>query len=135
MTTAERIKQRRLELGLTQLEVAKRMGLTTKAAVCKIEKQGNDVTLKSVEKFALALNCAPAYLMGWSDEKYDEPGYKGQRNNASVATVKGTVVVDTSETLKPETEDEKELQDLYSQLTTEQQQLVRNTMKAFLQKQ
>lgn len=67
MTTADRIKQRRLELGLTQLEVAKRIGLTTKAAVCKIEKQGNDVTLKNVEKFAAALNCTPAYLMGWED--------------------------------------------------------------------
>ena len=68
MTTADRIRQRRLELGLTQLEVAKRIGLTTKAAVCKIEKQGNEVTLKNVEIFAKALNCSPAYLMGWEEE-------------------------------------------------------------------
>lgn len=68
MTTSDRIRQRRLELGLTQLEVAKRIGLTTKAAVCKIEKQGNDVTLKNVERFAKALNCSPAYLMGWEEE-------------------------------------------------------------------
>ena len=68
MTTADRIRQRRLELGLTQLEVAKRIGLTTKAAVCKIEKQGNEVTLKNVERFAKALNCSPAYLMGWEEE-------------------------------------------------------------------
>lgn len=72
MTTSDRIKQRRLELGLTQLEVAKRIGLTTKAAVCKIEKQGNDVTLKNVERFAKALNCSPAYLMGWEEEENEK---------------------------------------------------------------
>lgn len=72
MTTSDRIRQRRLELELTQLEVAKRIGLTTKAAVCKIEKQGNDVTLKNVERFAKALNCSPAYLMGWEEEENEK---------------------------------------------------------------
>lgn len=69
MTTADRIRNRRMELGLTQLEVAKRLGLTSKAAICKVEKQGNDVTLKNVEKFAKALNCSIAYLMGWDEEE------------------------------------------------------------------
>lgn len=69
MTTADRIKNRRIELGLTQLEVAKRLGLTSKAAVCKVENQGNDVTLKNVKKFAKALDCSPSYLMGWIDEE------------------------------------------------------------------
>lgn len=128
MTTAERIKQRRLELGLTQLEVAKRLGLTSKAAVCKVEKQGDDVTLKSVEKFAHVLHCAPAYLMGWSDEKYDVPKYKNQHTTNTVATEKDTIVIN------PQTDDEREIQDLYSQLSNEQRQLVRSTIIAFLQK-
>lgn len=72
MTTADRIRNRRLELGLTQLEVAKRLGLTTKAAVSKVEGQGDNVTLKNVEKFAKALNCSKAYLMGWLDEDNED---------------------------------------------------------------
>lgn len=68
MTTADRIKNRRIELGLTQLDLAKRLGLTTKAAVCKIEKQGNNVTLKNVEKYAKVLDCSVPYLMGWLDK-------------------------------------------------------------------
>lgn len=69
MTTADRIKNRRLELGLTQLEVAKRLGLTSKAAVCKVEKQGDEVTLKNVEKFAKALDCSVLYIMGWENRE------------------------------------------------------------------
>ena len=68
MTTGERIKQRRIELGLTQLELAKKLGYTSKAAISKIEKQGNDVTLKTVKKFSKVLCCTPSYLMGWQEE-------------------------------------------------------------------
>lgn len=67
MTTGERIKQRRIELGLTQLELAKKLGYTSKAAISKIEKQGNDVTLKTVKKFSKVLYCTPSYLMGWQE--------------------------------------------------------------------
>lgn len=135
MTTADRIKNRRIELGLTQLEVARRLGLTTKAAVSKVEQQGNNVTLKSVEKFAKALHCAPAYLMGWSDEKYDGPEYENYHETANEQTVTATIIADYSGKVIPETENEREIIELYSQLTDEQQQLVRNTMKVFLQKQ
>ena len=135
MTTADRIRQRRLELGLTQLELAKRLGFSTKAAVSKIERQGDKVTLKNVEKFALALHCAPAYLMGWSDEKYDGQEYSTYHETPYERTMTGTVIADYSDEIIPKTENEREIIDLYSHLTDEQQQLVRNTMKAFLQKQ
>lgn len=72
MTTADRIKNRRMELGLTQLEVAKRLGLTTKAAVSKMENKGDNIKLSTVEKYAVALDCSPAYLMGWDEEKADK---------------------------------------------------------------
>lgn len=68
MTVADRIKQKRIELGYTQLEIAKKIGLETKAAICKIEKQGDDVSLRNVEKLARALNCSPTYLLGWDSE-------------------------------------------------------------------
>lgn len=106
MTTADRIRNRRIELKLTQLEVAQRIGLTSKAAMCKIEKQGDDVTLKNVEKIAKALNCTPAYLMGWTD--------KPEENTKSR---------------------EEEFAELYTQLSDDQKTLVDNMIKVFLQKQ
>lgn len=106
MTTADRIRSRRNELKLTQLEVAQRIGLTSKAAICKIEKQGDDVTLKNVEKIAKALNCTPAYLMGWTDEP--------EENTKSR---------------------EEEFTELYTQLNDDQKALVDNMIKVFLSKQ
>jgi len=106
MTTADRIRNRRIELKLTQLEVAQRIGLTSKAAMCKIEKQGDDVTLKNVEKIAKALNCTPAYLMGWADEP--------EENTKSR---------------------EEEFAELYTQLSDDQKALVDNMIKVFLSKQ
>lgn len=64
MTTGDRIRNRRLELGLTQEELAKKMGLAGKSTISKIESSGNEVSLKQVRKYAEALNCTVGYLLG-----------------------------------------------------------------------
>ena len=69
MTIGERIKQRRLELGLTQEELAKRIGNKTRAAVCRVEKDKEDLTSERIRKYADALECTPAFLVGWEEEK------------------------------------------------------------------
>ena len=69
MTIGERIKQRRIELGLTQTELAHRMGLTSKTTICKAETTDFNPTTDRVREFAKALECTPAYLMGWEDRK------------------------------------------------------------------
>ena len=61
----KRIKERREELGLTQLQLAERMGYTSKAAVCKVERGDDNITADRVSRFANALNCSESYLMGW----------------------------------------------------------------------
>ena len=71
MTVGERIKERRIELGLTQEELGKRMGYG-KSAVCRVEKEGNNITSNRVEKFAKALECTPGYLMGWTATPYQK---------------------------------------------------------------
>lgn len=68
-----RIKQRRIELGLTQMELAQRMHYTSKAAICKIEKGDYNLTTERVKKLATALECEPAFLMGWTDETDKTP--------------------------------------------------------------
>ena len=68
MTIGDRIRIRRTELGLTQSELAHRLGYTSRTSVCTIEKNKEDLTTTRVKKFADALETTPAYLMGWEEE-------------------------------------------------------------------
>ena len=67
MTTGERIKQLRLELGLTQEELGAKLGVQ-RAAVQKYEKG----TVKNIKRDALirlaeVLGTTPEYLLGWDE--------------------------------------------------------------------
>lgn len=68
-TVGERIKHKRESLGLTQEELAKKMGYKSKSTINKIEKGINDVSQSKLIDFAKILNTSPSYLMGWSDEE------------------------------------------------------------------
>lgn len=76
MGVGERIKQRRKELGISQDELAKRMGYTSRSTIAKIESGANDVTQSNIVKFADVLNTSIAFLMDWndSDESASEIG-------------------------------------------------------------
>ncbi len=63
------IRQRRLELKLSQSQLAKLMGYKSKAAISQVEHGKEDLTLDRVVKYANALRCSPAYLAGW--EKWE----------------------------------------------------------------
>ena len=66
MTIGERIKQRRLELGMTQEELAKKAGYKSRSSVNKIELS-RDLPLTKVKAVAKILECSPSYLLGWED--------------------------------------------------------------------
>lgn len=65
MTVGDRIRDRRKSLKLTQEELGKKLGWG-RSAVCRVEKEGNNITTDRIAKIAKALNCTPSYLMGWS---------------------------------------------------------------------
>lgn len=65
MTLGQRIRERRIELGLSQAELGKKLGGLSRAAVCSVEKDKEDLTLERVRKYAEALECEPGYLAGW----------------------------------------------------------------------
>lgn len=65
MTVADRIKEMRERKGWTQTKLAERLGLRSGTSVTRIEKSGDDVTLKDVERIATAFGCSPLELMGW----------------------------------------------------------------------
>ena len=66
MTVGERIKKRRIELGLSQDEVAKKVGYKSRSSIQKIESS-RKLPLDKVELMARALDCSHSYIMGWED--------------------------------------------------------------------
>ena len=63
-TIYDRIKTRRLELGLTVEELAQQLGYKDKSSISKIENGKADIPQAKVELFARALRTTTAYLMG-----------------------------------------------------------------------
>ena len=67
MKIGERIKNRRIELNITQDELARRLGYSDKSSISRMENSSK-LTLNKVQLLADALNVSPSYLMGWEDE-------------------------------------------------------------------
>ena len=68
MTIGERIKQKRIELNLSQDELAKKVGYKSRSSIQKIEA-ARDLPLRKISRMASALGTSPGYLMGWEDEE------------------------------------------------------------------
>lgn len=66
-TIGNRIRSRRLELGLSQEELAKKVGYTSRSTINKIENGTNDITQSKVYDLAIALDTTISYLMGWEE--------------------------------------------------------------------
>lgn len=61
------IKNRRLELGLTQTELAQKMGYADKSMIAKIEKGLVDLPQSKIMAFARVLEIKPGLLFGWNE--------------------------------------------------------------------
>lgn len=61
----DRIRSRREELGMTQDELAQKMGYKSRSTIHKIETGDIDIAQSTVMRIAEALNTTPEYLMGW----------------------------------------------------------------------
>ena len=72
-TVGENILLMRKQLGLTQEELAKRMGYKSKSTINKIELGINDIPQSKIAQFAEVLCTTPAHLMGWDEEEKDSP--------------------------------------------------------------
>ena len=84
MRVGERIKSRRKEIGLSAEEVAIELGVSP-ATVYRYES--NDIMnmrIDKLEPIAKALRTTPAYLMGWEDDKKENPPAESQRILESV---------------------------------------------------
>jgi transcriptional regulator with XRE-family HTH domain len=68
MDLANRVRQRREELGMSQEDLAMRMGYSSRTSVNKIEN-GRPCSQKIIARLAEALGVSIPYLMGWDEEK------------------------------------------------------------------
>lgn len=71
MSVGERIAKRRKELGLTQQELASKMGYSSKTTINKIELGINNVSDKKLFAFAEALDVDVAWLLGATEQIFN----------------------------------------------------------------
>lgn len=72
MNTADIIKKRREELGLSQEELADKLGYKSRSSINKIELGLSDIPFSKIPLFAKALEIEPEILMGWEKNKKQE---------------------------------------------------------------
>ena len=63
MTIYERIKSFRLALGMSQAELAKKVGYEGRSAISKVENGERDISHSMIGQYAKALNVSPTYLL------------------------------------------------------------------------
>lgn len=75
MNKGDRIKIKREELGKTQTDLAKNVGIS-KQTLYKYENNiVTNIPSNIIEKLSYYLNCTPSYLMGWEDKEESEHHY------------------------------------------------------------
>ncbi len=72
-TIGDRIKARRLELNMSQDELARLVGYKSRSSINKIESDGRLLPQRKIMEIANALNTTPAYIMGWDNSKSKSP--------------------------------------------------------------
>lgn len=68
----QNIAAARKRAGMTQEELASRVGYKTKSAINKIELGIRDLPQKKIAAFADALGVTPGHLMGWDQQPAEE---------------------------------------------------------------
>ena len=67
-----RVRAKRIEMGLTQEELARAVGYTSRSTITKIESGERDLTRDKVAALAKALNADPVWLIGVNDDECSE---------------------------------------------------------------
>ena len=68
----QRIKQMREQLGLSQEELARKIGSSNRSTVSNYEQGNRTFKQSQIALFSKALGTTPAYLMGWEDSPTDD---------------------------------------------------------------
>lgn len=88
MEIGEKIRNRRMELGWSQRDLAAKMGYTNNSTIAKIEQGKTDVTQSRVIQFSKVLGVSIAYLLDW------ESGEKKPSSDKTTLTEKEFLLLD-----------------------------------------
>ena len=83
MTMGEKIKNRRKVLGMTQQELAEKMGFKTRSNISLIEQGERNIPANKIKKLAKILDISPEYLVGWRNTLESSSYSKVMVNNKS----------------------------------------------------
>ena len=72
-TIGARIRRSRESLGMTQDELAQKLGYRSRSSINKIELDYRNLTQSRIKALADALDTTPSFIMGWDDEKSAAP--------------------------------------------------------------
>ena len=67
MKIGDRIKHRRIELGMSQDELARRLGYRSRSSINKIEKDASGLPQTKIAAIASVLQTTPSFIMGWEE--------------------------------------------------------------------
>lgn len=129
-TVGKNILRLRKEMGMTQEELAKRMGYTSKSTINKIEMGKSDIPQSKIVKFAEVLGTTPAHLMGWEEEK---TRFTHSMENYSVAASMLAQINSPDQMIL--TEGEKMLIELFRQIPEDAQKMYLEVLRASLKNQ
>lgn len=71
-TIGSRIRRRRENLGMTQDELAQKLGYRSRSSINKIELDYRNLTQSRIKAIADALDTTPSFIMGWDDEEENQ---------------------------------------------------------------
>uniref|UniRef100_UPI0023F75FF2 helix-turn-helix domain-containing protein n=1 Tax=Phascolarctobacterium succinatutens TaxID=626940 RepID=UPI0023F75FF2 len=95
-TIGDRIKARRLELDMSQDELARLVGYKSRSSINKIESDGRLLPQRKIMEIATALNTTPAYIMGWEESNQAEARsvHLSPREERLIAAARGKMLAD-----------------------------------------
>jgi len=82
----QRIKAKRIEMGLSQEKLAELVGYKSRSTINKIELGINDIPQSKIIDFAKALNTTPAYLIGCEKQQQEWDLKYNSNNTLSIET-------------------------------------------------
>ena len=80
MPIGQRIKERRMELGWTQRDLANKMKYSNNSTIARIEAGKVDVPQSRIVQFSEVLGVSIAHLMGWEEEIEAQPAEMAERH-------------------------------------------------------
>lgn len=105
MNIGDRIKERRLDLGMTQEELADKVGFKARASVSRLEGGDRNIPLSKLKKLAEVLETTVGYLMGMEDNMGTTTTNTGNHNTTNTNNYYSDCDSSAKETIEPTDKD------------------------------